>query len=163
MAALKVGDGIGQRQAQPIARGGAAGADTVKATQHLAAFRLGNAGSRICYRRHRRAVHPVQPDDDADAWRVVAQGILEEIAEHLRQQFGIAMDPHITGNLIGERLAAILGDGHVHLVDAAQQVAQRHIAERRESRSRFDLRDPQQRAENRQQLVGILDGPCHCR
>ena len=95
----------------------------------------------------------------------MADGVLDEVGEELREQLAIAGDLRALGdgNRADEPIARLLGDGLVDVGDVGQHGAELDAAEARAARAGLDLRDAQKRLERLDDGIQLSERLLHLR
>src|ERR1039458_7677217 len=149
-------DSLDQTESEAIARCTAARLEPKETLQHFVAKFRCNAGSVVgdAHLDHRTTA-PRAQFNSRMRWRV-AHRIFEQISEHLREQFAIALDAQRCVNLHHERLAFLLERRLINLRHGPQQLAEIQFGEAGYARAALDLCDAQQCTKRLQNRVDVV-------
>jgi hypothetical protein len=141
---VQVGYRLNEREAETAAGRGAARLQPVEAPEYFFALRCGNARPGVGDRQYWRARVLSQADADSHPGRTMANGVFDEIGNHLRQKLAVAGDRKIALDTDLQFLALIFGDSGIGFKNRGQDPAKAHIRKRRLAGAGFDLCDSQQ-------------------
>lgn len=144
---MELGNGRNQGQTETATGRGAAVLKPVEAAENLLALRLGDAGPGVGHRQPRTLCHHRQPQGDGGTGRRMADGILDQIDEHLRQEVAVAGHSNAGLHPGGDGLPHVLGDRHIGLDHFAAEMRQVDAGKVRPSHPRLDLGDAQEGSE----------------
>lgn len=156
--AMEVRYGLDQGQPQTGTGRAAASVQAIEAFEDVFPFFLGDTWAVVVDRGHDGIAFPINMQRDLRSFRAVANGVFQEVREHLGQQSTISPDVHALGNTGYDGLASVLGYRSIRFGEGGDDLRKINWGESLPSRPGFNLGDAEKSGKDGQNVVRVVNG-----